>query len=103
MATPARRQQRLSPQQARVTARGLRPQQARIAARGLREWARFADTYDNEVVVQDSSGSPPACWIFCTRNPKNIGGETASPLLTKTQAKKLIRGLQKFIESGEAA
>jgi hypothetical protein len=86
-----------------ITARRRPPVPLHVTERGLRDWAKFPDSYGNEVLVRDSSGQTPtqkgrAVWVLCRRNPEHVG-EFASPHLTVPQAKKLIRGLEKFIAS----
>jgi hypothetical protein len=65
--------------------------------RGFRIYCDFADSYGNQVRVQESSSAEKYCaWIFCHKGPSSNMDEP-SPHLTISQAKRVIRALEKFI------
>ncbi len=76
--------------------------------RGFAVYAKFKDSYGNAIRVQESSSAERrAVWVFCHPIDKATGEEKRnsdgalvdwSPHLTKTQAKRLVRALQKFID-----
>jgi hypothetical protein len=65
---------------------------------GLRDYTKFKDCYKNQVIVRDSS-TGDSIWLFCYRNPKNVGDTLAAPRLNKAMARRLIRGLEKWLGS----
>jgi hypothetical protein len=65
---------------------------------GLILYAQFEDRYNNKITVQESSlAEEPCVWVFARGDQV----EDPSPHLTVDQARKLIGGLQKFIEHTE--
>jgi hypothetical protein len=70
-----------------------------FTSRGFAIYKRFADTYGNEVRIQESSSATNNCvWVIC----KNEKGNDSSPHLNVEQAKLLIEGLQEFINEHES-
>ena len=70
--------------------------------RGGWAWARFHDSYGSEIVVKPSSaGKEDTVWVFAHADPTRLlpWMTEFSPHLTRAQAKKLIRGLQKFVDA----
>lgn len=69
--------------------------------RGFNIFTEFKDTYKNTIRVQQSSSAMTnAVWIFTDSTgpsfekcPEN----SSAPHLNKTQAKRLIKALQKFV------
>lgn len=81
----------------------------RHTARGFGIYSEFTDTYQNRIRVQHSSAAMmDAVWIFCDgeSDGKMVVGSAkpfrSAPHLSVSQAKRLIRALQKFIEVAEA-
>ena len=58
------------------------------------------DRYCSTVTVKESSiAGRPCVWIFCTNEDPNY--KNPPPHLTVAQAKKVIKGLQKFVDEAE--
>lgn len=79
----------------------------KVTARGFSVFDEFKDSKGNEIRVQMSSAAEKCCcWVFCHgpdgKSAYTHMGELGSysPHLTKAQAKRLIRGLTKFVEDG---
>ena len=71
----------------------------RFRSRGFAIYKRFADTYGNEIRIQESSSATNNCvWVIC----KNENGNDSSPHLNVEQAKLLIEWLQEFINEHES-
>lgn len=65
-------------------------------ARGFPIYSEFTDSYGSRIRVQKSSAALiDAVWIFCD---KHDGTGEFTPHLTVAQAKRMIRGLQKFVD-----
>ena len=76
--------------------------------RGFGIYSEFKDTYGNTIIVQESSAATKhCCWVFTTNREGKCGTFnqatqsfiSASPHLTKAQAKRLAKALLKFAES----
>src|SRR4051812_17177888 len=69
-------------------------------------WARFRDgIYNSEIVLKPASGTAkPATWLFTHVDPaRHLPWITQfSPCLTVSDARKLVVGLQKFINAASA-
>lgn len=71
----------------------------------MTDFSRFHDTFGNQVLVQKDAmvQRKPHVWIFCRRNPEHVGREDAPPYLDVAQARRLIRGLERFIKLATSA
>ena len=64
--------------------------------RGFYIYSEFKDSYGSSIQIKESSSAMgPRVWIFCNREGTI---EDPAPHLNVTQAKRLIKGLQKFID-----
>ncbi len=72
--------------------------------RGFSIYTEFKDANGHDVRVQKSSwAEKDAVWIFCHKNDEDcilhLGKRQAySPHLTKAQARRVIKALQKFVD-----
>ena len=75
--------------------------------RGFWIFSEFKDSYDQTITVQESSSINKRCWIFVKNKDGNDGFEdkagggfhSYSAHLSPAQAKRLIKALERFIES----
>lgn len=67
--------------------------------RGFTIYSEFKDSYGQAVRIQESSSATQRhVWIFCTtRDDDQLPKVCLGPHLTVSQAKRVIRALQKFI------
>lgn len=79
----------------------------RKTKRGFGIYSEFLDTYKNTIRIQESSAAiKPCCWIFCKDLNGNDGEYdkatqewvSATPHLTRAQAKRVAKALLKFVE-----
>jgi hypothetical protein len=69
----------------------------RHTQRGFAIYSEFRDVSGCTIRVQESSlATASAVWIFCDSN--NPEYKNPSPQLTKPQAKRMIKALQKFVD-----
>lgn len=73
--------------------------------RGFTIYSEFKDSYGQAVRIQESSAATRKCvWIFCTASDNDCQPKVClGPHLTVSQAKRVIRALQRFVGSGEGS
>lgn len=63
----------------------------------LKTYTSFKDVYNAEVELQDSSDINNKCWLIVKGG--DINNNDGAMLLNKVMAKKIIRALNKYINS----